>query len=438
MPWKITEDDPGCPVSRPWGVRKDDPENELEGCHASEADAEEQMAALYASEEGAVEEEDEEDDRAAEADGTFEPPAAVASAARRALEWIADGKAGDGFTDVGRRRASQLANREPVSRETVGRMANYFGRHASDRDATGFFDDQEGYPTPGRVAWDAWGGDAGRDWATGILEDERSSAVVGFNIRKNHPVDNLLRASADEGSASIGDGNRLFGHFAVFDSWTEIDSAREGRFMERIAPGAFASTFENRADSVRVLYDHGTDPQIGNKPLGVPVSLVEDKRGAFYEVELFDTSYVNELKPALQAGQLGSSFRFRVADESWSSPSRSTQHNPDRLEERTILAVDLFEFGPVTFPAYADATAGLRSRTDEFYEMLNDPRFVVRLTDRLGPKIVEQMIAGVAADGSMSRNKDDRSGVANRPSAPVPDGKLLAAALTEISRRRTR
>ena len=430
MPWKITEDDPGCPVSRPWGVRKDDPENELEGCHVSEADAEKQMAALYASEEGAVEN-DEEGDRAAESGDSFEPPSAVASAARRALEWIADGKAGDGFTDVGRRRASQLANREPVSRETVGRMANYFGRHVGDRDATGFFDDQEGYPTPGRVAWDAWGGDAGRDWSTGIIEGERS-------LSRKHPIDNLLRASAAEGSATIGDGNKLFGHFAVFDSWTEIDSAHEGRFLERIAPGAFASTFERRSDSVRVLYDHGTDPQIGNKPLGVPVALTEDERGAYYEVELFDTAYVNELKPALQAGQLGSSFRFRVVDEEWSSPSRATSHNPDRLEERTIKSVDLFEFGPVTFPAYADATAGLRSRTDEFYRMLNDPTFVVRLTDRLGPKIVEQMLAGVAADGYTLRNTDNRDGDANRTSGPVPSGKLLAAALTEISRRRTR
>jgi HK97 family phage prohead protease len=116
--------------------------------------------------------ESEDDERAA--DDTYEPPQGVQDAAARALEWIAEGLAGDGFTDVGRARASQLAAGEPVSRETIGRMANYFGRHASDRDAEGFNSGEEGYPTPGRVAWDAWGGDPGRTWSTGIIDAERS------------------------------------------------------------------------------------------------------------------------------------------------------------------------------------------------------------------------------------------------------------------------
>src|SRR5512139_715779 len=40
---------------------------------------------------------------------------------------------------------------------------------------------------------------------------------------------------------------RLVGHFARFGVFNEIDSAIEGRFMERIQPGAFRKTFaENR------------------------------------------------------------------------------------------------------------------------------------------------------------------------------------------------
>jgi HK97 family phage prohead protease len=310
-------------------------------------------------------------------------------------------------------------------------MANYFGRHAGDRDAEGFNRGEDGYPTPGRVAWDAWGGDPGERWAGSIIDAESGSAS-----RSYHPVNNLLRATADPGSASIGSGNTLFGHFAVFDQWTEIDSMHEGRFLERIAPGAFAATLEQRADSVRVLYDHGTDPQIGNKPLGVPKVLTEDERGAYYEVDLFDTSYVDDLRPALQAGQLGASFRFRVTGEDWSQPTRATDANPERLEERTITSLDLFEFGPVTFPAYDAATAGLRSRTDDFYAMLNDPMFLVRLTDRLGPKIVEQMIVTAAGDTPATTNPI-RSADGNRRSIPNPDGGLLlAAALTQISQRR--
>ena len=59
------------------------------------------------------------------------------------------------------------------------------------------------------------------------------------------PRDNLYRAvmpgmewraAADD---AVGDPI-MFGHFARFNEWNEIDSWIEGRFMERVAPGAFA------------------------------------------------------------------------------------------------------------------------------------------------------------------------------------------------------
>ena len=93
------------------------------------------------------------------------PPKDVQEAAQRAVRWIEDGKAGKGFTDVGRDRAHQLAGGEEVSDEDVKKMKAYFARHSVDKDATGFQRGDDGYPSPGRVAWDAWGGDAGERWA---------------------------------------------------------------------------------------------------------------------------------------------------------------------------------------------------------------------------------------------------------------------------------
>jgi hypothetical protein len=107
-----------------------------------------------------------------EAASTYKVPAGVSNAAKRALKWIADGKAGDGFTSVGRRRASQLADGGTIGRDTVARMRSYFARHTVDRRATGFFAGETGYPSPGRVAWDAWGGDAGKSWVNGIDLEE--------------------------------------------------------------------------------------------------------------------------------------------------------------------------------------------------------------------------------------------------------------------------
>jgi hypothetical protein len=99
---------------------------------------------------------------------TYRPPTGVRQAAQRALDWIAEGQAGSGFTDVGRRRASQLANGEAVSEDTIKRMRSYFARHEVDKQANGFNRGEPGFPSPGRVAWDAWGGDPGQRWANDI------------------------------------------------------------------------------------------------------------------------------------------------------------------------------------------------------------------------------------------------------------------------------
>ena len=107
--------------------------------------------------------------RAAEPD-SLPVPKGVQEAAERALKWISQGLAGDGFTDTGRARAAQLARGGPVSPRTVRRMAAYFRRHRPDRAAQGFQAGEDGYPSPGRVAWDAWGGDAGESWSTGLVE----------------------------------------------------------------------------------------------------------------------------------------------------------------------------------------------------------------------------------------------------------------------------
>jgi hypothetical protein len=94
---------------------------------------------------------------------TYSPTDGMASAARRALKWKEEGKRGG--TRVGLARANQLANKEPLSSDTVLRMYSFFSRHEVDKKATGFSSGEEGFPSPGRVAWDLWGGDAGASWS---------------------------------------------------------------------------------------------------------------------------------------------------------------------------------------------------------------------------------------------------------------------------------
>jgi hypothetical protein len=114
-------------------------------------------------------------------ENTFTPPEGVQSAARKALKWIEDGKAGSGFTSVGRGRAHQLANGESLSLSTVKRMHSFFSRHRVDKQGKDW-----DKPSAGKVAWYAWGGDAGASWAKSIVEKhdgKKKEASVSFNER---------------------------------------------------------------------------------------------------------------------------------------------------------------------------------------------------------------------------------------------------------------
>lgn len=91
------------------------------------------------------------------------PTTGMAAAARRALAWRKDGNRGG--TTIGVARANQLVNRETLSDSTVMRMHSFFSRHEVDKRASGFNSGEEGFPSPGRVAWDLWGGDGGQTWA---------------------------------------------------------------------------------------------------------------------------------------------------------------------------------------------------------------------------------------------------------------------------------
>lgn len=227
------------------------------------------------------------------------------------------------------------------------------------------------------------------------------------------PRENLVRSwSAPAELRGTEDGHVedgvLYGEFARFNEWTEINSMWEGRFLERIAPGAFDRAIAGDLSRVKVLYDHGHDPQLGNKPLGTIRSVTATKTGAAYEVELIDTDY-NEgfIKPAVRAGLLGASFRFGVRSEEVNLPERATKSNPEKLPERTLTDVELYEFGPVTFPAYAGATASMRSGTDSFLMwLLEDPERVTVFAERASLRAASKALADAKALAEVKKRSD--------------------------------
>lgn len=178
-----------------------------------------------------------------------------------------------------------------------------------------------------------------------------------------------------------GDGRTLEGYAAVFDTPTEINS-HEGRFTERIARGAFAKTITERTPVLQ--FDHGHDVRTGSIPIGRFESIREDEQGLFVSARLFPNDVVEPIRQAIEGGAIsGMSFRFRVVRDAW----HDIDGNSVRDEElgrllwdagergplaRTIREVELFEAGPVVFPAYAETSVGVRSITEEDREALLD------------------------------------------------------------------
>lgn len=157
--------------------------------------------------------------------------------------------------------------------------------------------------------------------------------------------------------------------FSAYGEWYEINSHWEGHFMERTELGAFAKTIAESGSQVRCLFNHGFDPQIGEKVLGEITDLREEVDSPVARVPLFDTSYNHDLLPGLESGQYGSSMRMQVVKDEWNDDPGASDHNPKGLPERTIKEVRLFELGPVTWPANPSSTASIpvRSMTDEYY-----------------------------------------------------------------------
>ena len=97
----------------------------------------------------------------------FTIPASVKKAAQTGLDLRK--KHGRGGTEVGVATAKALVGNSKVSPEKVRHIAKYFPRHAGDN-----LDD---HTSNGWIAWQLWGGHAGRTWSESLVKrmDARKS-----------------------------------------------------------------------------------------------------------------------------------------------------------------------------------------------------------------------------------------------------------------------
>jgi HK97 family phage prohead protease len=146
----------------------------------------------------------------------------------------------------------------------------------------------------------------------------------------------------------VGTTRRIVGYGAVFNTETVIG----GFFRERLMPGAFSGVLKN---DVRSLFNHDPNYVLGRTSAGT-LTLSVDAVGLRYEVT--PPAARADVVEALGRGDVtGSSFGFTVKRDSWTKPTRAGE-----LPLRTIYEFrQLFDVGPVTYPAYDETSAEARS-----------------------------------------------------------------------------
>lgn len=158
------------------------------------------------------------------------------------------------------------------------------------------------------------------------------------------------------------DGGKLptiVGYAAVFFDPSDPSGTQYEMYpgtLERIMPGAFLDTIRN--DDVRALFNHDENYVLGRTGNGT-VRLSEDSRGLRYEIDPPDTQVGRDMVAMLERGDVtGSSFSFRAMQ---STNRESADPDAPCIVERN--AVQLFDVGPVLFPAYTGTSSGIGGRS---------------------------------------------------------------------------
>lgn len=126
---------------------------------------------------------------------TYKPTKEMKKAAQRGLDLRKE--YGRGGTAVGIARARDIVNNKNLPIETVARMYSFFKRHEVDKEASGWKQGEDKYPSNGLIAWLIWGGDPGYKWATRIWEkykEENKSICLIEHVFNEKSSDELIRS----------------------------------------------------------------------------------------------------------------------------------------------------------------------------------------------------------------------------------------------------
>ena len=180
-------------------------------------------------------------------------PKQASENAKVALRWAEENGWGSCGTPVGKARANQLSNGEPISRDTIARMAA-FERHRQNSQK----DLGDGC---GRLMWLAWGGDAGIEWAQRKLEQIDREQKMKFSVINEE--ERIVIGPAMIPNMKIYRKDETGEYFVFFDEKT----------IEKIALKFFAKGFQNNANEMHAKNVEGItffQSWIADEKKGIP------------------------------------------------------------------------------------------------------------------------------------------------------------------------
>jgi len=129
----------------------------------------------------------------------------------------------------------------------------------------------------------------------------------------------------------------------VFEGYASTFGGEPDSYGDIVMPGAFSKTLAEGGKTgfgVAMLWQHDS-----RKPLGVWLSLIEDKKGLAVQGQLARTQLGQEARELMKMGALkGLSFGYDVIDS-------AREINDDDQRIRYLKELALWEVSPVTFPA---------------------------------------------------------------------------------------
>lgn len=114
---------------------------------------------------------------------TVPVPSYISDNARRGLELVKEGRAGDGLKDKTIREARDMVSGK-ISPDKVRRMGPWLRRHIGDLDAPKNSNPKDpGYPGAGLVAWLLWGGDANGNMRAAEWAEKKAESLDNAEAR---------------------------------------------------------------------------------------------------------------------------------------------------------------------------------------------------------------------------------------------------------------